>query len=97
MARASITEHCAEGLKEALIVKKKRSRGKKLNLMVEPSGKAQFFGVPEVMAAQVCENEKEMKAEQEKLGKKKRKEDKKDAKAVKEALAEQERSGAEKI
>jgi hypothetical protein len=40
-AKASITEHRAEGLKEALqIEKKKRHRGKKLNLTREPAGKA---------------------------------------------------------
>ena len=40
-AKASIAEHRAEGLKEALqLEKKKRRRGKKLNLIGEPSGKA---------------------------------------------------------
>ena len=40
-AKASITEHYTEGLKEALqLEKKKRRRGKKLNLIGEPSGKA---------------------------------------------------------
>jgi hypothetical protein len=40
-AKASITEHRAEGLKEALLIKKKkRRRGKKLNLIREPLGKA---------------------------------------------------------
>ena len=40
-AKASIAEHRAEGLKEALqIEKKKRHRGKKLNLTGEPAGKA---------------------------------------------------------
>jgi len=39
--KASITEHCAESLKEALqLEKKKRRRGKKLNLTGELSGKA---------------------------------------------------------
>ena len=40
-AKASITKHCVEGLKEALKLKKKKGqRGKKLNLTGEPSGKA---------------------------------------------------------
>jgi hypothetical protein len=40
-AKASIAEHRAEGLKEALqLEKKKRRRGKKLNLIREPLGKA---------------------------------------------------------
>jgi hypothetical protein len=40
-AKASIVEHRIEGLKEALqLEKKKRRRGKKLNLIGEPLGKA---------------------------------------------------------
>ena len=59
VAKASIAEHRAEGLKEALkLEKKKRQRGKKLNLTGEPSGKAQFFGTAEVLAAVRRENEK---------------------------------------
>ena len=91
-ARASIAEHRAEGLKEALqIEKKKRQRGKKLNLSGKEAGGAQFFGVPEVMAAKQREDEKEAKATQEKLEKEKAKEEKAVAKAVKEALAKQEK------
>jgi Skp family chaperone for outer membrane proteins len=71
--------------------KKKRRRGKKLNLLGEEAGKAQFFGTGEVMAAQARADEKDTKAEQEKLDKEKRKEDAKVTKAVKEALAEQEK------
>ena len=63
-ALASITEHRAEGFKEALVIKKsKRRRGKKLNLTGEPSGKAQFFGIAEVLAAMRREDEKVEKAE----------------------------------
>jgi hypothetical protein len=63
-AKASIAEHRAEGLKEALLIeKKKRRRGKKLNLTGEPSGKAQFFGIAEVLAAIARENGKAAKAE----------------------------------
>jgi hypothetical protein len=40
-AKAAIAEHCAAGLKEALEwEKKKRRRGKKLNLFREELGKA---------------------------------------------------------
>ena len=49
--------------------KEKRRRGKKLDLSGEPSGKAQFFGVAEVIAAQAFENAKLEKIEQEKLDK----------------------------
>ena len=54
--------------------------------MGEPSGKAQFFGVAEVIAVQAFENAKLEKIEQEKLDKEKKREDKKIEKAVKEAL-----------
>jgi hypothetical protein len=43
--------------------KKKRRWGKKLDLSGEPSGKAQFFGITEVIAAQVFENMKLEKIE----------------------------------
>src|SRR6266498_3240144 len=90
--KASIVEHRAEGLKEALqIEQKKRRRGKKLNLLGEPLGKAQFFGTAEVIAAVARENEKVAKAEQDKLDKIQAKEDAKVAKAVKEALKKQEK------
>jgi DDE superfamily endonuclease len=92
-ALASIAEHRAKGLKEALqMEKKKRRRGKKLDLSGEPSGKAQFFGVEEVIAAQAFENAKLEKIEQEKLDKEKKKEDKKIEKTVKEALQKQEKA-----
>jgi len=92
-ALASIAEHRAAGLKEALVIEKsKRRRGKKLNLSGESSGKAQFFGTAEVLAAIQREQEKVEKAEQEKLEKEKAKEDAKIAKAVKDALAEQEKA-----
>jgi len=43
-ARAQIAEHRANGLREALLMEqKKRRRGKKLNLVGEPIGRAQFF------------------------------------------------------
>jgi hypothetical protein len=90
--RASIAEHRANGLKEALqMEQKKRRRGKKLNLVGEPSGRAQFFGTEEVMAAQARETEKVVLAEKEKLDKEKEKEEKAVAKAVKEALAVEEK------
>jgi hypothetical protein len=57
----------------------------------EPSGKAQFFGVAEVIVAQAFENAKLEKIEQEKLDKEKKREDKKIEKAVKEALQKQEK------
>jgi len=92
-ALASIAEYRAEGLKEALKMEKsKRQRGKRLNLSGEPSGKAQFFGTAEVLAAVARENEKVEKAEQEKMAKEKAKEDTKVVKAVKETLAEQEKA-----
>jgi hypothetical protein len=96
-ARASIAEHRAKGLREALqMEQKKRRRGKKLNLAGEPSGRAQFFGTKEVIAAQAREAEKLVLAEKEKLEKEKEKEEKAVAKAVKEALAiEQKRQKAE--
>ncbi|PMD26312.1 hypothetical protein NA56DRAFT_341993 [Hyaloscypha hepaticicola] len=91
-ARASITEHRANRLKETLqIEQKKRRRGKKLNLVGEPSGRAQFFGTKEVLAAQAREAEKLELAEKEKLEKEKEKEEKAVTKAVKEALAVEEK------
>jgi hypothetical protein len=57
--------------------KKKRHWGKKLDLSREPSSKAQFFGVEEIIAMQVFENTKLEKIEQEKLDKEKKREDKK--------------------
>jgi hypothetical protein len=98
-ARAQIVEHRANGLKEALMwEQKKRRRGKKLNLIGELSGRAQFFGTEEVLAAQAREAYKLAFIEQEKLDKEKAKEEKVVAKAVKEALAtEEKRRKAEKI
>ena len=91
-ARASITEYRANGLKEALqIEQKKRYRGKKLNLVGEPSDRVQFFGTEEVIAAQARETEKVVLAEKEKLDKEKEKEEKAIAKAVKEVLAVEEK------
>ena len=92
-ALASIVEHRADGLKDALVMEKsKRRRGKKLNLTGEPSGKAQFFGTAEVLAAMRREEEKVQKAEQEKLTKEKAKEDAKIAKEAKEALEKEEKA-----
>lgn len=92
VARASIAEHRANGLKEALqIEQKKRRRGKKLNLVGEPLGRVQFFGTEEVIAVQAREIEKVVLAEKEKLDKEKEKEEKAVAKAVKEALAVEEK------
>ena len=98
-ARAQIVEHRANGLKEALMwEQKKRRRGKKLNLIGELSGRAQFFGTEEVLAAQAREAYKLAFIEQEKLDKEKAKEEKVVAKAVKEALAtEEKRRKAKKI
>ena len=45
-------------------------------------GKAQFFGTEEVIIVQALENERVIKAEQDKLDKEKRKEDAKIAKAI---------------
>jgi len=91
-AKASIAEHRAESLKEALqLEKKKRRRGKKLNLTGEPSGKAQFFGTAEVLAAIAREDAKVTQAEQDKLDKQKAKEDTKIAKAIENALKKQEK------
>jgi hypothetical protein len=91
-ARASVAEYRAEALKEALkMEKKKRTRGKKLNLSGEEAGRAQFFGTIEVKAAQSRLDEKEAKVVQEKLDKEKRKEEKAVAKAVNEALEKQEK------
>ena len=82
-ARVSIAEHRAEGLKEALqIEKKKRCRGKKLNLTGDPAGKAQFFRTAEVIIAQVLETEKVTKVEQDKLNEEKRKENAKIVKTI---------------
>ena len=91
-AKASISEHRAESLKEALqLEKKKRRRGKKLNLTGEPSGKAQFFGTAEVLAAIARKDAKVAQAEQDKLDKQKAKEDAKIAKAIENALKKQEK------
>jgi hypothetical protein len=91
-AKAAIAKHRVAGLKEALKwEKKKRRRGKKLNLFGEELGRAQFFGTAKVMRAQAREDAKEAQAAQVKLDKEKQKEEKLVAKAVKEALAKQER------
>jgi hypothetical protein len=71
--------------------KEEETTGKKLKLLREPSGKAQFFGTIEVLAAIAREAEKVTKAEQDKLDKEKAKEEAKLAKAVKEALEKQEK------
>lgn len=90
-AKAAIAAHRADGLKEALQwEKKKRCRGKKLNLTGEEAGKAQFFSTAEVMCAQSREDAKVAQAEQAKLDKEKAKEEKAVAKAVNKALVEQE-------
>ena len=70
---------------------KKRRWGKKLNLIGEPSDRAQFFGTKEVMAAQAREAEKVTLAEKEKLDKEKETEEKAVIKAVKEALVVEEK------
>jgi len=91
-AKAAIAVHRAKGFKEALSwEKKKRRRGKKLNLLGDVHGKAQFFGSEEVRRAIIREDEKLAAIEQEKLDKAKAKEDKAVAKAVKEALEAQEK------
>jgi DDE superfamily endonuclease len=90
--RASIAKHRVNGLREALLMEqKKRRRGKKLNLIGEPSGKAQFFGTEEVLAAQAREAQKLALVEQEKLDKEKAKEEKAIVKAIKEALIMEEK------
>jgi hypothetical protein len=90
--KASIAEHRIESLKEALqLEKKKRRRGKKLNLTGEPSGKAQFFGTAEVLAAIAREDAKVAQVEQDNLDKQKVKEDAKIAKAIENALKKQEK------
>jgi hypothetical protein len=82
-AHAFIAEHCTEGLREALqIEKKKRCQEKKLNLIGEPSRKAQFFGTKEVIIAQVFENKRVTKTEQDKVDKEKRKEGAKIVKVI---------------
>ena len=57
----------------------------------EPAGKAQFFGIAEVLAIIIFEETKAVKAEQEKLDKQKAKEDAKITKAIKDALEKQEK------
>ena len=57
----------------------------------EPSGKAQFFGTAEVLAAIAFEETKVAKAEQDKLDKQKAKEDAKITKATEDALKKQEK------
>jgi len=57
----------------------------------EEPGKAQFFKIVEVICAQVYKDVKEAQVVQVKLDKEKQKEEKLVAKAVKEALAKQER------
>ena len=63
-ALVSIAKYKAKGFKEALVIKKsKRRQGKKLNLIGEPSRKAQFFGIAKVLAAMRQEDKKVKKAE----------------------------------
>ena len=68
-ALASIAKHRAKGFKEALVIEKSKKRqgkkrqGKKLNLIGEPSRKAQFFGIAKVLAAMRQEDKKVKKAE----------------------------------
>ena len=57
----------------------------------EPSGKAQFFGIAEVLAAVAREDTRVAQAEQDKLDKQKAKEDTKITKAIDNALKKQEK------
>ena len=69
-SQAAIAKHQVEGLKEALVIeKKKRKRGKKLNLIGEDAGKAQWFGTEEILQANQLEDEKEVRIIQEKQDK----------------------------
>ena len=62
VVKASIAEYRIEGLKEALqLEKKKRRREKKLNLIGEPLGKAQFFEIAKVLAIIVFKETKVIK------------------------------------
>jgi predicted KAP-like P-loop ATPase len=60
-------------------------------LIGEPLGKAQFFGIAEVLAAVACKDTRVAQAEQDKLDKQKAKEDAKIAKAIDNALKKQEK------
>jgi hypothetical protein len=81
-----------EDLKEALIIeKKKRKRGKKLNLIGEDAGKAQWFRTEEILRANQLEDEKEIRIIQEKQDKITKKDQAAIDKAVKAAKKKQER------
>jgi Skp family chaperone for outer membrane proteins len=73
-ARTSIAEHRARNLQEALqIEKKKRQRGKRLNLCGKETSGAQWYGVPEVQEARAYTAAQTAKEEQEKLDKENKK------------------------
>ena len=90
-SQAAIAKHQVEGLKEALIIEKKRKRGKKLNLIREDAGKAQWFGTEEILRANQLEDEKEARIIQEKQDKITKKDQAAIDKAVKAAKKKQER------
>ena len=85
-ARTSIAEHRARNLQEALqIEKKKRQRGKRLNLCGKETSGAQWYGVPEVQEARAYAAAQTAKEEQEKLDKENKKIEAEIKRQVKEA------------
>jgi hypothetical protein len=91
-SQAAIAKHQVEGLKEALVIeKKKRKRGKKLNLIGEDAGKAQWFGTEEILRANKLEDEKEARIIQEKQDKIAKKDQAAVDRAIKAAQKKQEK------
>ena len=91
-SQAAIAQHQVKGLKEALVTeKKKRKRGKKLNLIGEDAGKAQWFGTEEILRANQLEDEKEARIVKEKQDKITKKDQAAIDRAVKAAQKKQEK------
>jgi hypothetical protein len=91
-SQAAIAQHQVKGLKEALVTeKKKRKKGKKLNLIGEDAGKAQWFGTEEILRANQLEDEKEVRIVKEKQDKITKKDQAAIDRAVKAAQKKQEK------
>jgi hypothetical protein len=89
LARTAIAEHRARNLQEALqIEKKKRQRGKRLNLAGKETSHGQWWGVPEIQIAKAKLAERTALEEQEQL----RKEQQKVEKEIKRREKEQEKA-----
>jgi hypothetical protein len=96
-ARAKIAEHRCEGFREALKdEKKKRKRGKRLDLKGDESNGAAIWGSKEITKARQRQNEKDALEEQERIDKELIKTTKQAAK-VQQELEKQEKRAAKEV